>query len=649
MPPDAARVVEEPIRFGEDFEVDLRARRLRRGSDALKVERIPLEILILLLEHSGEVVTRDEIVAKVWGKSVFLDTDNSIRGAIRKIRQVLHDDPENPRFIQTITGHGYRFIAPVISPATKVADVLPFKEKTEGRAPAPMHSSGEGRPKTLFADRRLVLGVAAGLVLVGLAYVVYRNHRTATGPKIQSLAVLPLENLSGDPGQEYFSDGMTEAIIGRLSKIGGLRVISRTSVMRFKGTHTAVPEIAKLLGVDAIVEGSVIREGNRVRVTVQLIRGTTDEHIWAEEYDREYQGILALDAEVAQTIAHEIKITMTPQEQAGVASRHTVDVEANEDYLKGTYYLNQTTAEQVKKSVAYFQQALSRDPTYGLAYCGLADAYALLGYRGNLPPKDARSQAKAAALKAVELDDTLAPAHASLAFIAETEWDWARAEREFKRSLELDPGYARAHHWYAGYLMYVGRLEKGLVEARRARDLDPLSLPVNNALAGRLMTTGRVDEAVKQLQKTLELNRYFAPAHQTLGWAYLKQGKHEAAIREFEQALQISGGEDTYILVDLGYAYAAAGDRAKADEILAKVKNRHEQGLIPSGSMAILYGALADLDQAFAWLDKAYAEHDPELTYLKVGWRFDPLRRDPRFEKMLIRMGLPPEESFRGR
>jgi TolB-like protein/Tfp pilus assembly protein PilF len=457
------------------------------------------------------------------------------------------------------------------------------------------------------------------------------------------LAVLPLQNLSGDPSQEYFADGMTEELIGQLSRIHGLRVISRTSAMHFKNTQLSVPEIAKTLGADALVEGSVIREGSQVRVHAQLIRGATDEHIWAGEYEREYKSILLIQEEVARTVAQHIKISLTPQEQVVLAGARPVDPQVHESYLKGLYYFNQRTEDSLNKSIEYFHQAIAKDPSYALAYCGLADAYALLGFRGGVPSKDALSQAKAAALKAIELDDTLDEAHASLAFIAEThEWDWTTAEREYKRALELNPGDARAHHWYAGYLMYVGRLDEGIAEAKRARDLDPLSLPVNNALAGRLLVAGRVDEALQQLRETLEMNPHFAPAHQTLGWAYLNKGKHQEAIQEFQQALQLSGTDDTDIMLDLGFAYAAAGNQDQARKILAKLKELHQRGLVPSGSIAILYGALGDLNQAFAWLDKAYDERDPELTYLKVpGRRFEPLRHDARFQELVNRIGFP--------
>ncbi|MFZ1138861.1 MAG: winged helix-turn-helix domain-containing protein [Candidatus Sulfotelmatobacter sp.] len=607
----------------------------------MRLEKLPMELLILLVQRRGELVSREEIAGCLWGKNVFLDVDHSINTAIRKVRLALRDDPEKPRFVETVVGKGYRFAAPVVcSNGDSNPQAQPLPSPTQVASAVPVADE-----RVVSVRMRVLLVGVAVLALFTVALVMKRGGgaRGAMQPAVNSLAVLPLKNLSGDSSQEYFADGMTEAVIGRLSMIRGLRVISRTSVMHFKDTRMSVPEIAKTLHVDAIVEGSVIREGGRVRVTVQLIRGATDEHIWAEEYQREYRGILALEEEVARTVAQQIKIRLTPQEQVGLAAARAVDPQVHESYLKGRYYLNERTEDSMNRSVAYFQQAIGRDPSYALAYCGLADAYALLGFRGGFPSKDALSRAKAAALKAIELDDTLAEPHASLAFIAEThEWDWATAEREYKRALELNPGDARAHHWYAGYLMYVGRFEEGIAEAKRARDLDPLSLPVNNALAGRLLVAGRVDEALAQLQQTLEMDPHFAPAHQTLGWAYLNMRKNHEAIQEFQQALQLSGTDDKDIMLDLGFAYATVGNQEKARGILAKLKKLHEQGLIPSGSIAILYGALGELDEAFAWLEKAYEERDPELTYLQVpGRRFAPLRHDARFQQLVHRMGLP--------
>ncbi len=510
-----------------------------------------------------------------------------------------------------------------------------------------LEGAGEGgRPTTVPRPRRwLILGSSAVVLaaIVSFAYFAPRMRaKDASRAKIRSLAVLPLQNLSGDKSQDYVADGMTEELIGRLSRIHGLRVISRTSTMHFKNTQLSVPEIGKMLAVDAIVEGSLVQEGHQIRVHAQLIRATTDEHIWAGEYQREYHVILEVQEEVARNIVEQIELNLTPEERARLASKPPVDPQAYENYLKGRYYFSQRTEDALHKSIASFQQAITSDPGYAPAYSGLAEAYAMLGFRGGLPSKDALSGAKKAALKAIELDDSLAEPHASLAFIAETyEWDWPAAEREYRRALELNPGYAQAHNWYGGYLTYTGRFDEGVAEAMRARELDPLSLPINNALAGRLLAAGRYDEALRQVQTTLELDEHFAPAHQTLGWVYLHGGKQDDAIREFQKALELAGAADTDIQLDLGFAYAVSGRPDEARRILANLRQLHQQGVVPAASLATLYGALGESDEAFVWLEKAYQERDPQLTYLKAGRRFEPLREDPRFGQFVRRVGFP--------
>ena len=521
---------------------------------------------------------------------------------------------------------------------------LRFEDEQEPALEAPADPNGQ---QTTVPRGRLWFTLSAAAVvlaaLLTLAYVAARIRAgDASRPKIKSLAVLPLQNLSGDPSQDYVADGMTEELIGRLSRIHGLRVISRTSTMHFKNTQLSVPEIAKMLAVDAIVEGSLVQEGHQIRVHAQLIRAATDEHIWAGEYQREYHGILEVQEEVARNIVEQIELNLTPEERAHLASRPTVDPQAYENYLKGRYYFSQRTEDALHKSIASFQQAITSDPGYAPAYSGLAEAYAMLGFRGGFPSKDALSGARKAALKAIELDNSLAEPHASLAFIEETyDWDWPAAEREYKQALELNPGYAPAHNWYAGYLTYTGRFNEGIAEAMRARELDPLSLPLNNALAGRLLAGGRYDEALRQVQQTLELDDHFAPAHQTLGWVYLHSGKQNEAIREFQNALELSGAADTDIQLDLGFAYAVSSRREEARRILVKLEQMHQQGFVPSASVAILYGALGESNEAFAWLEKAYEERDPQLVYLKAGRRFEPLRNDPRFGQFVRRVGLP--------
>ena len=513
--------------------------------------------------------------------------------------------------------------------------------------PAPEAPAGSDRQQTTVpGGRRWVVLSAAAVVLAALLTLVYVATRSRAGdagrPKIRSLAVLPLQNLSGDPSQDYMADGMTEELIGRLSGIHGLRVISRTSSMHFKNTQLALPEIARMLAVDAIVEGSLVREGQQIRVHAQLIRAATDEHIWAGEYQRNYESILEVQGEVARSIVEQIALNLTPEERARLATGRPVDPRAYENYLKGRYYFSQRTEDALHKSIGSFQQAITSDPAYAPAYSGLAEAYAMLGFRGSMPSKDALSGAKKAALKAIELDDSLAEPHASLAFIAETyDWDWPGAEREYKQALQLNPSYAQAHNWYAGYLTYTGRFNEGIAEAIRARDLDPLSLPLNNALAGRLLAAARYDEALAQVQRTLDLDEHFAPAHQTMGWIYLHSEKQKESIREFQHALELSGAEDTDIQLDLGFACAVSGQQEEARRILVKLEQMHQQGIAPSASVAILYGALGESGQAFAWLEKAYQERDPQLTYLKAGRRFEPMRKDPRFGQFVRRVGLP--------
>ncbi len=580
------------VRFGA-FSADLTAGQLYKQGRRIKLQQQPFQLLAMFLERAGEVIGRDEFRKRLWPADTFVDFEHGLNIAVNKLREALGDSKERPRFIETLPRLGYRFIFPI--------------NETEGAS----RSHGAA------------------------VQTIDSSHRV-----LKSLAVLPFANFSRDSEQEYFADGMTEALITELTKIGALTVISRTSAMRYKKTDKRLPEIALELGVDAVLEGSVQHEDDQVRVSIQLIDGTTDKHLWAEQYQREYRTILALQSEVARAIARQVKVTLTPQERAALEVMRMVDQQAHEAYLKGRYYSNQRTKKAIEKSIWYFQQAIEKDPDYAPAYSGIADAYTLLGYRGNLSAKEALSRGKAAALKALELDDTLAEAHASLAFIAEThEWDWPTAEREYKRALAFNPGYAAGHNWYAGYLMYIGRFDEGIAEARRARDLDPLSLTFNNALGGRLLLAGRDHEAIEQIQKTLEMDPNYAPAHNRLGWAYLRSKVYERSIAEFQQAIALSQSDPDF-LVDLGYAYAVAGDKDEARRILAELERQREREFVPSSALAIVYGALDEKDKAFAWLKRAYEERDPRLTYLKVGPRFDPLRPDPRFREVLRQIGL---------
>jgi len=466
-----------------------------------------------------------------------------------------------------------------------------------------------------------------------------RLLRSAVPVRIQSIAVLPLENLSHEPEQEYFADGMTEELIKSLGKIGALHVTSRTSVMRYKKTDKSLPQVARELNVDGIVEGTVQRSGDRVRITAQLIHAPTDHHLWSESYDRELKDVLALQDEVARAIANEIKITLTPQEQMSLAAVRPVNPGAYEAYLKGRYYWNKRTAEGIKKASDYFQQAINQQPNYGIAYSGLADCNSGLAWHGFASPAEALPRAKAAALKAIEIDPTSGEAHASLALVLSHQRNWAAAENEFKRALQLSPRYANAHHWYGDYLSVVGRHEEALVEAKRAFELDPLSPMINTWLGLRFYHARQYDEAIEQGRKILEFDPSFAPAHLLLGQAYVQKGLHAQAISELQSATSLSGDSPIY-MAQVGVAYAAAGKNAEALSVIDQLQKVARQSYVSSYGLAQIYAALGDKQHAMKWLQSAYDERAVWMQYLKVDPVLDSVRSQPRFQNLVRQMGL---------
>lgn len=465
--------------------------------------------------------------------------------------------------------------------------------------------------------------------------------------RIESLAVLPLTNMSGDPQQEYLADGMTEALTTSLAQISALRVISRTSVMHYKGTGKTVPEIARELHVDAVVVGSVVRVGNRVRITAQLIEAPTDRHLWAESYERDLGDVLALQDEVSRTIARKTQVTLTPQEQTQLAAARPVNPEAYEAYLRGRYYLSKRSAQDIQKAIAHFQQAVDKDPTYAPAYAGLADSYFQLPQYAAVSPQEAHPKASAAATKALELDDTVAEAHVSLANIKVIDgWDWAGAEVEYKRALELAPGSAQAHYFYGFYYLAPrGRFAEAFSELKRALDLDPLSLIMNANLGMTLFLARRYDEAVVQSRKTLELDSRFVQAHTVLGRTYEQKGMHQEAITEFRAGTEYDPS-NPMPLADLGKAYALSGNKAEARQVLAELQKRPKKRPVSPGLLATVYLALGEKEQALASLEEAYEAHGyPVYIFLNVDPRFDSLRSEPRFQQLVRRIGLRPEDS----
>jgi TolB-like protein/DNA-binding winged helix-turn-helix (wHTH) protein/Flp pilus assembly protein TadD len=634
------------LRFGT-YEVSFQSGEVRKAGLRIRVQQQPMKLLEILLEHPGEVVTREELRSRVWPNESFGDFDQALNIAIGKLRNALGDAADNPRFIETLPKRGYRFIADV---SVVDADARPKgQEPVAGDLPAtdPALKIQDGglaiAPKRQLWPTRWVSGALALVIIISLLILFvwqFRSHdRAPTG--IRSIAVLPLDNLSGDASQNYFADGMTDELITDLAQISALRVISRTSVMVYKGARKPLPQIARELNVDAVVEGTVLRSGDQVRITAQLIEAATDKHLWSQSYEGELRDTLSLQNRVASAIADQIRINLTPQEQAALKNVKVVNPEAYESYLKGRYFWNKRTADGLKVALAYFKQAIEEDPKYARAYSGLADTYALLGdwQYAVMTPKEAFPKAKVAAIKALELDSTLGEAHNSLAFVLDGfDWDFDSAGKEFQRALELSPGYATAHHWYAWHLSLLGRYDEAIAEMRKAENLDPLSLIINADLAEILVLAHSYDESIQQSRKTIEMDPNFALAHNQLAQAYLQEHRYDEAVAELQKAVQLSGNSPTCI-ANLARAYVASGNRSGAAKLLGDLKKRSGAGYSNASEIAMIYASLGDRDQAMSWLEKGYDERFNPSVLLRPG--FDPLRSDSRFRNLLRRIGLP--------
>jgi len=630
------------VRFGT-YEMSLQSGELRKAGVRIRVQQQPLKLLEILLERPGQVVTREELRNRLWPNESFGDFDQAVNIAIAKVRVALGDSADNPRFIETLPKRGYRFIADVS--ITESEPPLGRPESGRSEASGDQFREASSVPTTkrfqwLKARTAIVLALILILPLLVILLFRSRNRPPATGT-IRSLAVLPLENLSSDAAQDYFADGMTDQLITDLAQISALRVISRTSAMAYKGTRKPLPEIARELNVDAVVEGTVLRSGERVRITAQLIRASADTHLWADTYEGNLSDTLVLQKKVAQAIADRIRIELTPGEQAGLRRLKIVDPQAYEDYLKGRYFWNKRTGDGLRKAIEYFNQAIAKDPTYAAAYSGLADSYALAGdwQYAVMTTREALPKAKAAAMKALELDNTLSEAHTSLAFCLEGfDWDSETAESEFRRAIGLSPGYATAHHWYAWHLALIGRKSDALSEMRKAENLDPLSLIINADLAELLLIEGSPDKAIDQSRKTIEMDSSFALAHNQLGQAYLQKHMFPDAISELQKAVRLSGGSPT-CMANLARAFAESGERSEAIALLKELKARSSRGYPYAAELATVYTALGDKNGAMASLEKGYEERFNPGVLLRPA--FDPLRSDPVFQDFERRIGLP--------
>jgi TolB-like protein/DNA-binding winged helix-turn-helix (wHTH) protein/Flp pilus assembly protein TadD len=671
------------IRFGDGFELDPRAWELRRTGRVLRLERIPMEILLFLAQQPGQLVSREQIVEKIWGKRVFTDTDNSINGAMRKIRHALDDDSENPRYIQTVTGLGYRFIAqpPAATRAPGAGASVPRRRSTDlpsqpetvqapsGAQSATTQSSAPQTPgggpaggtEALTAGPRArvpVIPWVVALLVIGAVIALIWWHRSRTQvvaspaaaapAPLSMVAVLPLQNLTGDASQDYFSDGLTEELIAQLGNVDPqhLSVIARTSVMRYKNTRTPVDEIGHALGAQYVLEGSVRRDAGNVRITAQLVRTSDQAHVWARDYDRQLTSVLALQGEIAIAIADEIRSLLgehpdaVAAQKTGAAPEHYA---AYDLYLRGRYFWNQRSVEGFNRALALFQEGIAKDPTYAPAYAGLADTYSMMSNYGYAVHTEAMPRAKAAAVRAIELDPNLAAAHNALADIAEDyDYDWHTAEKEFQRAIELNPNYATAHQWYADCLAFQGRFTAALAESERARELDPLS-PIVAADHAVILTYARqYDRSIQAFLAVLAMDPKLARGR-IIVQTYVEAGRSAEALSYLNSWRAVEPGPWTWAVE--AFIRGRMGQRPAAEAALHKMEESlRSQKMDPSWDLrpmwALAYAGVGDADKLLETLEASFAERSNLATTLKVDPMLDFVRDDPRFIDLMRRAGL---------
>ncbi|HXY23534.1 MAG TPA: winged helix-turn-helix domain-containing protein [Candidatus Acidoferrum sp.] len=635
-------MAEEIIRF-EDFELDQGAFELRRKGRAVRLERIPLELLFLLVERRGLLVGRDEILERVWGKDVFVDADNSINTAVRKIRQALGDNPEEPRYVQTVSGKGYRFAAAVVAPSptlTQTPAEPPFEVKAASTTPPSKHPL---RNWLVWVGIVLLLGAAAGV-----ASLLLRQEQKPGSTRIM-LVVLPFVNLSGDPLQEYFADGMTEEMITQLGSLDPehLGVIARTSSMQYKHTQKRASEIAQELRVDYLLEGSVRREGDRVRVTGQLIRASDETHLWAGDFDRELQDLLRLQSDVALAISSKIQLSLAGPTRTRLAGAPTLNPEAHEAYLRGLLAAELRTKESMRHAIEEYEKAIRLDPNYAAAYAELARVYSLASVPRALSVVDSMPKARDAALKAISLDDSLGEGYTILGFIkAHYEFDWSGAEHEFLRGVELSPNDPYAHMFYSNsYLSPLGRHEEAIAEMEKAIAIDPFSGPVQSFLGRTYLWAKRYDEALAQFKKCAQLFPGLAINQERLAQLYTYTGKFDEAIEAETKARLLSGEDPRNALKkedELRKALKEGGPRAywmKVLEYSRSEENPPEAYRGPYGE-GIIYARMGEKEKALDSLEKALDEHTLAMTEIGAEPALDQLRGEARFQSLLQRVAL---------
>jgi TolB-like protein/DNA-binding winged helix-turn-helix (wHTH) protein/Tfp pilus assembly protein PilF len=625
------------LRF-DSFELELSSGELRKSGALIKLQALPFQLLVLLVERGGKVVTREEIRQALWDEDTFVDFDRSINFCVNQIRDALGDDPQNPRYIKTLPRRGYCFVAP----ATESGGESP----KAGTASVPVPVSGPvavservtvskpARPMRFWL--MIAAAVAVIAVIAGLARLSLRRNPEVK--PIRSLAVLPLENLSRDPEQEYFADGLTDDLITSLAKIRTLRVISRTSIMQYKGTKKSVPQIAQELNVDAVLEGTVARDRDQVRITTQLISAIPEKHLWAEKYEASLSNVLSVQDQVANEVARAIQINLTPQEQLQLTTPRVVNPDAYEDYLKGRYLGGFPDEENLIRSREYFERAIEMDPGYALAWAGLGTAYTRLANWGVLPSQDTRPRARAAAEKALELDGTLVEPLVTLADVKMNyEWDWAGTERLLKLAIELSPNDGEAHHVYATYLAEMGRTQEAVAEARRAREVEPLSIEYAVNVVWKLYLARRYQEAELENRRITEWYPQFTGDY-ILASVYLQTGRQREAVALLQRGVAESN-HSVLELMYLGHALGVSGHRAGAHRLLEEMQQISQRRNVPPEYIAIVYEGLGERDHALQWFERAYKERSMN-GWILPDQRLDAIRSDPRFQDIMRRMRL---------
>jgi TolB-like protein/DNA-binding winged helix-turn-helix (wHTH) protein/Tfp pilus assembly protein PilF len=615
------------------FRLDPAERKLTRGDEIVVLTPKAFDTLLLLVRNSGHLLEKDELITMLWPDS-FVE-EGSLSNNIFLLRKALG---ENPAYIETVPRRGYRFVGAV----RQFPRAAPTHLEQPLEVGAPGISSFPSKAQRLWRSR-VALGVVV-VLLAALASAGWFYRRAGRGGEtIDSLAVLPFVNSSGDPNTEYLRDGLTESLINSLSQLPDLKVMSRDSTLRYKGKEAEPRMVGRELGVRAIFKGRVTQRGDTLHISAELINVRDSSHIWGQQYDRKLADMVALREEITREMASALRVRLTGAEEKRLTKNYTTNPEAYQNYLKGRYWLNKRTGEGFNKGVEYFQQAIAIDPTYALAYSGLSDAYCLLADFGLVPEKEGYLRAKDAALKALELDDTLAEAHSALALIKSSyDWDWSGADREVRRAIELNPSDVDAHRLHAEVLWQTGRLDEAISETKRTLELDPLSLANNLTLGVEFFLARQYDQAIEQEGKVLELDPNFVLAYYFRGVSYLKKSMYKEGMSEFEKGIAISPG-NIVALTGLGYGYGVTGKRAEAQKVLDKLNELSKQKHVSAVFMAKIYAGLQDRERAFEWLEKAYEDRSiVSVGFVKTNPMFDPLRSDPRFADLLRRTNLQP-------